>query len=247
MQPFKPVIGRWAFKPGLASTLTSLFFIPIFIYLGFWQLGRMHFKNELQEQHESQMQATPLDMSMVNDISLLRFRSLQVTGHFLNDYPILLDNQIYQGRAGYRIIMPFQIQTPSIDPYPLLLVDRGWVPMDINRSKLPDIEPIFGEITLTGVLNNPPKPLTLSAPTEVKNIQFPLLIQAVHFHTISEQLKQTIYPILLILPTQSPYAYQSLPITFGMPATRHLGYAVQWFAMALAVFVYYCVLNIKKK
>src|SRR5439155_19167364 len=109
---------------------------------------------------------------------------------------------------------PFEIKNSSLHLYPLLLIDRGWVPTGSNRSKIPYIKPITGEITLIGILNTPPKSFTLSAQSDTK-IQFPLLIQAIDFEMISTHLKHTIFPMLLQLQVeQSPYTYHPLPITF---------------------------------
>lgn len=241
-------IGPWTFKPGLYSTLVTVLLIPLFISLGYWQLGRMELKKELQQNLYNQHQAPSLQISMLNNSSAQRFKSLEVTGHLINEQLILLDNQHFKGQVGYRVIMPFKIQNSQGSQYPLLLIDRGWIPMGANRNELPTIQPIHGEITLKGIINDPPKPLVLENHDLLKKTDFPLVVQSIDFQTLAIQLKQPIFSFLLQLQDQhSKYAYQVLPITFGISPTRHLGYAIQWFSMALALFLYYCFINIKRR
>jgi cytochrome oxidase assembly protein ShyY1 len=240
-------IGPWTFRPGLYSTLVTALLVPLFIFLGYWQLGRMELKKELQQNLYNQQQAFPLQISTLNHSTTQRFKSLEVSGHFINEQPILLDNQHYKGQIGYRVIMPFKVQNPTGNFYPLLLIDRGWVPMGPNRNELPHIQAIHGEIMLRGIINDPPKPFVLENPDSQKNNTFPLVVQTLDFNTLGIQLKQSVFPFLLQLQNQqSAYAYQILPISFGMMPTRHLGYAIQWFVMALALLLYYFFINIKR-
>jgi surfeit locus 1 family protein len=234
-------------RPGLYSTLVAVVLVPLFISLGYWQLGRMEFKKELEQNLYKQQQAPPLQISMLNNQATQRFNPLEVSGHFINEQAIFLDNQHYKGQVGYRIIMPFKVQNSQASEYPLLLIDRGWIPMGSNRNELPTIQAIYGKTTLRGIINDPPKPLVLEKHDWQKNTVFPLVVQSIDFQTLSMQLKQPIFPFLLQLQDQnSAYAYQILAITFGMTPTRHLGYAIQWFVMAFALLVYYCFINIKR-
>src|SRR5476649_1715651 len=104
-------LGRWTFTPGWISSLTTLLLIPLFVYLGFWQIDRYHEKLNNQQALVSRMNA-PLIHRISPDVTqldpLLRYRQLQVTGHFLNEHQIYLDNQTLKGQVGYRVITPFQ-------------------------------------------------------------------------------------------------------------------------------------------
>ncbi len=241
-------ISLWTFKPGLYSTLITVLLVPLFISLGYWQLGRMEFKKELEQKLYRQEQAPSLQFSMLDHSKAQRFKLLEVSGHLINEQSILLDNQHYKGQVGYRILTPFKIQNAQGSQYALLLIDRGWIPMGTNRNVLPNIQSVHGEITLKGIINDPPKPLVLENHNLAKKIDFPLVVQSIDFETLSLQLKQSIFPFLLQLQDpNSPYAYQILPISFGMSPTRHLGYAIQWFAMAWALLIYYCFINIKRR
>jgi surfeit locus 1 family protein len=240
-------INSWSFRPGLYSTLITALLVPLFVSLGYWQLGRMELKKQLEQTLHSQQQESPLQLFAIDNSIAQRFKTVKVTGHFMNEHLILLDNQLYKGQIGYRVIMPFRVQSSQEHHYPLLLIDRGWIAVGPNRNELPIIHPINGEITLSGIINDPPKPLTLKNQVDQKN-RFPLVVQTIDFQTLGLQLQHTVFPFLLQLQDKhSACAYQILPITFGIPPTRHLGYAIQWFVMAFALLVYYFFINIKRR
>lgn len=219
--------------------------IPLFIALSIWQFGRMEFKNQVQKKQVQQAQTSPLSIGQIQNTPTLRFSPLKVSGHFINQYPILLDNQLYKGQAGYRVIMPFQVHNNGTQEHPWILIDRGWIP-SINRNKLPDIKPVTQAITLTGIINDPPKPLRLKESME-HSMVFPKLVQYIAFNSLQQELHHKIFPFLLQLQNEeAPYAYQIIPITAGLPASKHLAYALQWLMMALAVLIYYLAINTKK-
>lgn len=246
MQFFKISIFSWELKPGLTSTLVTAVLIPIFCALGHWQLQRMHFKNALQAQYVARLQSKPLK-TFQQDSPNVRFTFMEITGHFLNDYTLLLDNQMYKGQAGYRVMTLFQVADSSKRDLPLILVDRGWIPITSNRNKLPDITHIREQVTLKGIINEPPKALKLNSITEPNGSPFPKIVQHIDFDKITEQLQHPVSAFVFQLHTeQPPYSYQILPISFGVSPNRHLGYAIQWYIMACVVLLYYLVINTKK-
>jgi len=237
--------GPWLFSPGLASTLVTVLLFPLFVYLGFWQLGRMAEKIQLQTELENRITSPPLKIEDIKSENNIRFHRLQVKGEFLNTDQILLDNQIFQGQAGYHIITPLYPEN-SEDIAKILLIDRGWVPIEEDRSNIPSIKPIQGTVTITGIINQPPQPLVLEETPLAKHPIFPLLLQTIDFKKLETVLDHSIFPFLVQLQAESPYAYTTPPITFGVPANRHLGYAVQWFTMAIISLLYYFGINTRR-
>jgi surfeit locus 1 family protein len=219
-------------------SLTTLLLIPIFVYLGFWQLDRYHEKIASQPMLENQQDLKILEIQEITTRIPYRYRQLTVTGHFLNTHPIYLDNQILKGQIGYRIMTPFK----PIGQANTLLIDRGWIPAGNNRDELPSIKPVFGKQTLIGIINLPSNSLQLPKLSH-KNIDKPFRVQRIDFADLSFLLSQPLYPFILQLHPNDPRGFNIQPITFNTPATRHLAYAIQWVTMALAVLVYYIVIN----
>ena len=164
---------------------------------------------------------------------------MQVTGQFINTHPILLDNQVLNGQVGYRVITPF---LPSLSSR-MILVDRGWIPIPNTRTLLPSFTPILGTVTLCGIINNPVSPgLQLKKIQPAPNI-WPLRVQSVDFEELSVMLATNLYPFMLQLKPGDIYGFNIPAQSFTISATRHLGYAIQWFTLAFASLIYYLVTN----
>ena len=241
-------LSRWIFTPGWASSLTTLLLIPLFVSLGLWQMDRYHEKLNSQQELASR-----INSAVIHHISdatqldpLLRYRQLQVTGHFLNEHQIYLDNQIQNGQVGYRVITPFK----PIGQSKILLVDRGWISLGKSRDELPIIKPVLLEKTLIGTINLPANGLQLlnlfskTPEKKMNQISWPLRTQRIEFLNLESLLSQNLYPFILQLNPQDSVGFNIQPITFNPPPSRHLGYAIQWFAIAIAVLIYYFMINL---
>lgn len=245
-------LGRWTFTPGWVSSLATVLLIPLLVYLGFWQLDRYHEKLNNQQALVSRMNF-PVIHHISPDVTRLdpplRYRQLQITGHFLNEHQIYLDNQIVQGQVGYRVITPFQ----PIGQSKMLLVDRGWIPLGKSRNELPTIKPELSEQTLVGTINLPVNGLQLNqlfnkTPEKTMDqISWPRRVQGIAFENLESLLLQKLYPFILQLNPEDPMGFNIQPITFNPPPSRHLGYAIQWLIMAAALLSYYLVINLHRR
>src|SRR4029079_9958037 len=64
---------------------------------------------------------------------------------------------------------------------------------------------------------------------------------------ISSPEPVAIFPMLLLVTEKNPLLFETTKPQFGLSPLRHLGYAFQWFTMAIAVIIYYTVINIRRK
>jgi len=116
--------------------------------------------------------------------------------------------------------------------------------MGENRNKLPTLEPILGEVTLTGMINQIPSGLALKPePLHPLPPSWPLRIQRVDFAVLSKLLTHPIYPFILQLNPGDPYRFSAIPNSANISPTRHWAYAIQWYTMAFALIVYYLAIN----
>lgn len=246
----KPIlqIGQWSFSPGILSSLSTLLLLLLFVQLGFWQLSRSNEKLMKQKELENRIKQPGLTLTSNLQTKLIdpkkfkdfRYQQLEVKGQFLQQNHILLDNQIFKGQAGYRVITPLLLHANS----QLILVDRGWIPLLNGRQTLPNLNTVKGTLILKGRLNQIPHGIQLKKiPLSPLSLQWPLIIQQLDFKALSNLLGFEIYPFVLQLETNDPHSFNVLPFSFGLSATRHLGYAIQWFTMAIASLIYYVVIN----
>lgn len=219
--------------------LLSLVFFCLFIGLGGWQLKRYQNKKILFQAFAERAKQSPLKASDLIKKNQLQFYRLQIEGTFDNEHSFLLDNKTFHGQVGYEIYTPLLIKDLSYG----ILVDRGFVAMNQDRSKIPHIPPIKDSVNLNGILNKPPNYLALGNLYE--HLQWPLRIEFVNLEKLSALLGYPLAPYILFLERQDSgiRTYQTEWQISNIPPERHLGYAVQWFALALTLLILFVALN----
>jgi len=228
----------------------ALVALAVFCALGTWQLARMRLKQAMLDEVAAvleQRAAVPLDLGLDRDIGYDWTRG---SGMFADAPAVLLDNQTREGRAGvrvYRAFIPDQDTDAPSDEIAPVLVDLGWLPLE-DRRLMPDIPRPEGPQWLEGLLAPPPSTGLAQAPAVMQangtlltvSLRTPGLAQMLHQPRLAERV--------LRLDPELPLGYARdldiLPNT--MPPERHLGYAVQWYALALAVLVTALILTFRK-
>lgn len=236
-------IGKKTFKPSLIPTIVTLLILPILLSLGFWQLDRAEEKRELIAVFQQQNDLGPLLVK--GDIKFdkkLNYRIAEVEGSYNLSRQIFIDNKIYQGKTGVYVMTPFKLKNSEYS----ILVNRGWVPMVIDRSALPKIKTPTKILKLSGkikTLGN--KPFMVGDKFQ-SNKGWPALMQWINFTAIEKKsgLKLLPYIFLLNEKEQSGYVRDWKPVV--MQPEKSTSYAVQWFALALALIIIYIVVNLKE-
>jgi len=210
--------------------LFTLGLFVLLVKLGFWQLARADEKQQLAQQMEqrAQQELTMADLKLKPAEDLVGYR-LKAQGHFLAPV-LLLDNQVFQGQVGYLV---YRILDTGLEKK--LLVEQGFVAAPTTRDQLPAVPEPQGEMLLAGRLyqrhSNPLSPglePEIGAMTRIQNLE---LTELERFLALPLQK-------VVLQPDQLPGAelprhWQPLPMT----ASKHLGYAVQWFALATALLL----------
>lgn len=214
----------------------------VFSLLGHWQLQRMHAKQALLD---AQVQAgtrpaVALDRALASPGDVARVSD---HGRFLPGL-VLLDNQIRHGRAGVKLYRPFRS-----DGGALLLVDLGWRPLPADRT-LPDVVAPPSPVAVRGLLAPAPAPGLALGPEVTAVGPQRWLASRLQPATLAPLLGLPALPERVLrldpaLPFGDERDLDLLPNT--LPPQRHLGYAVQWFALALTVLVVALVLEWKRR
>lgn len=218
--------------------------MALFCTLGAWQFGRMQAKRAMLEQVEGVLQArAPRPLALAADLARARdYDWAAGTGTFADQPAVLLDNQQRDGRAGvraYRLFLPARGRP--------LLVELGWLPLPADRQ-LPDVPRPPGQRRIEGLLLPPPSG-GLASRALVPQASGVLLGTAIDRDRLAEAFRlPAVAPRVLRLDPRQPLGYARdldvLPNT--LPPDRHLGYAVQWFGLALAVLVTGLLLTFRK-
>lgn len=209
----------------------SLFFLPVLVSLGFWQLQRADEKSTIQQLLEEQQARPPvsLDLQNLTDSDEWLYRFVWVEGQPDRDHPWLLENQIHQGRLGYHLLLPLILETGEV-----LLVNCGWLAANQDRTHLPDLPSIPERARLSGRLVKPShNPLLREQPAAV----WPRVILQVDTQAASRALDRPVLPWVLQLNADSPMALEVEWRPLNMTADKHRAYAVQWFLLTLALVI----------
>jgi len=235
-------IGSLEFSPGRWPTLFTLMFLGLLLWLGFWQLDRASQKRALLAGYAQGREGTVIQLEAnLRSFDGLHYQRAKVTGQYDAARQFLRDNRTYNGKAGYHVLTPFMLR----DSGTAVLVNRGWIPIREDRSHLPD--PVVGSDrrSLTGLIKRPSgKEFMLG--NEESRQGWPYRIQRVQTEQLARELGYPLLPVILLLDDNQSdgFVRDWHPLTFG--PERNVGYAVQWFGLALALLVIYVVVNTRK-
>lgn len=228
----------------LIGWVAAVLVILAFCQLGLWQLQRMHEKQALLDQ---QLPARAQTLSLARaQAAPPQLRWVEDHGRFLPG-TLLLDNQTRQGRAGIKVYQPFRSDGGAV-----VLVDLGWLPMPGDRT-LPGIVPRDGDAHVAGLLAPPPASGLVLGPAFTATPQ-PGVWLANRMppddvaSTLALRVGSLKGPVLRLDPAlPGGYARDLELLPNTLPPSRHLGYAVQWFGLALTVLIVALVLEWRRR
>jgi surfeit locus 1 family protein len=209
-----------------------------------WQLHRAEEKQALLTQFESG-QTTTEALSPDNIDRLPRYQRVELRGHYDGEHQILLDNMpSQQGQAGYRVLTPLALEQGG-----WLLVDRGWLPLGATRSQLPDAKVGDGERAIVGLLDELPQPGVRLGDNPVADpaAAWPRVLSFPRYEEVLHALNRPLQRRIVLLDAAQPDGYERVwQAHFGFGPERHIGYAAQWFFLAVAVVVIYLMMSFKR-
>ena len=235
--------GNWRFRPGRAPTLAVIVLCPLLASLGFWQLDRAAQKRQLAEGFASGSEAVSLAGASIGEdmAKLPRYQRVVTSGSY-EGRQFLLDNMTHDGMAGYQVLTPFRVEGSDVR----VLVNRGWIPKAFGTSLLPDVR--IGEESrrIRGRITRLPRP-GLELTTDTRPLpEWPRVVQFPVMAELAEALGEPLAPRMLLLDAgeSDGFVREWSPLEFG--PERHVGYAMQWFAMSATVLIIYVALNLKR-
>lgn len=258
---------RW-----IAGHLLVLAVVLAFVRLGFWQLDRhgQHVERNARVAERLAEPARPLpelitairesddrlplivssgasasDLEVQAATDVLAHRRVIVSGQWDTDNELLLRSQAYRGQPGWHVLTPLILADP---PGAALIVDRGWVPQNLDEPPIAGATPPEGPVRLEGILlseRDPPEG-TLSGLAARNPTEGPLdRTFIVDVERLAPQMPYALVAAYLVPTGQDPPQTGDLPVPPEEPGTEsatHLAYAVQWFVFASIAVVGYALL-----
>ena len=201
--------------------------MPITISLGLWQIQKRR-KNIIIANYDDLLVSPAIQLE--RDKNYKNWQPIKASGNF-KDLVIYQDNAILNGKAGFKIYHLFEISDGS-----LIFVHRGFVPRNMIKNDLPVINVPKNKKELMGTV------LKKENNSFVKNIEESdaRIIQEFDPSYISNKfnLETNIYlQFLLNLSVRHEDKFDLIEKPVNMSASKHMGYAIQWFGLCAALII----------
>ena len=207
--------------------------IALTFSLGRWQLSRADQKIALQAALQARENLPPVPAAQVagatapEQVAPLLHREATLTGEWLPDQTVFLDNRPMAGRAGFYVLTPLRLAGSSA----VVLVLRGWAPRNFQqRDALPPVATPQGPVSATGRLaDRVPAAFSLGRDAGGR-IRQNLALDAFR--------AETGLPLAHVVLQQTGPAADGLLRDWPPPATgvdKHYGYAFQWFGLCALI------------
>jgi surfeit locus 1 family protein len=221
-------------------TLGMVLGVTLTVRLGFWQLSRAAEKEQRQAAIVAQMQAPVLNtralVAAPANFGLMHQRVI-LDGQWLPEHTVYLDNRAMNGRAGFWVVTPLQLNANT-----RVLVQRGWVPRhQQDRTLLPEIQTPTGVVQVQGRIAPPPSPLlTLNVDPAFGHAESKIahIRQNLDLDAYAAEVGGVFAATVLQTDLSSEGLLRDWSvITAGVE--KNLAYAFQWFALsALQLMLY---------
>ena len=221
----------------------GLIVIGVTISLGFWQLGRAHEKEALNQQMDQREKAHPLRIGQAGiNLGEDVWRRAEATGEFAPQWTVYLQNRQQNEVTGFWVLTPLKLA----GSHRYVMVLRGWIPRNFQAMDL--IAPYQtpqGLTTIDGLIAPPPSEwFSFFAEPMNKAIRQNVNLQKyADFHRIE------LLPYVL---RQTGELHDGLGRQWPAANTgvgTNYGYAAQWFGMSAtgAVMLLYFVFRRLRK
>lgn len=221
----------------------ALVAIVVFVAMGFWQLRRLADRQDFNALLTERATAVAVELDSAldgfgPDPDNLELRAVRVTGEYRQSEEIILLSRSFNGLSGHHVLTPLYLTDGTA-----VIIDRGWVGIDLDEPGLAQFAPPSGRVTVEGVLRK----------TETRGSFGPIdpadgvltRVARVDLGRIGQQIEGELLGVYVQLLDQQPEQTGGLPAIAELPEPSegpHRGYAVQWFLFAAVTAVGYPIL-----
>ncbi|MCS6947371.1 MAG: SURF1 family protein [Steroidobacteraceae bacterium] len=227
-------------------TIAAAAALLLFAGLGRWQWQRGVDKEALWEQF-ARGDAPALTAAPAELPRLPRYARVRLYGRYDGSRQFLLENRSYQGRPGYEVLTVLQLGDGSG-----MLVNRGWLPFDGRRDRLPDVALPASiadvEQRVSGRLERLPSPgLERGRAAPPLAGPWPRVTSFPKIEDLQRAYGARLYDGMLLLDPAEPAGFLRDWRPPGLEPARHFSYAIQWWGLGVAVIVLYVGLNLRRR
>lgn len=225
-------------RPRWLPPIATIVGIALTAAAGYWQLGRAHEKESLQQAYDRGTSHAPIRLTaMPASAGDVRMSLVEVEGEFVPNGVVLLDNKTRRGVAGYEVIMPLRIGGSPMH----VLVNRGWIAAGPERARLPDFSTPRSAVKVTGMAVVPGRFLELSKVEDNGQVWQNL--------TVDRYAARTGLVIQPFVVQQHNEVDDGLLRSWERPdfgVAKHYAYALQWFSFCGLIAFIYAFFHVKR-
>jgi len=231
-------VGRHAFAPRLVPTIAMILFVALTLSLSRWQAHRAAGKRELQARMEARLAEPPLSLTgAVADAAPLLFRRVHVTGEWVGEGQVFVDNRVDAGRAGFHVVAPLRIRGTR----EVVLVVRGWIERTAAYPAAPAVPVPAGTVEVTGIATLPPQRyIELSGETITGNVW-----QNLSISRYAQAQRMSVLPVIVLDDHPAP-GLAAVTETPDAGVAKHVEYEYTWLLLALTALVLWVALNVRR-
>ena len=194
--------------------------VAILASLGFWQMQRLAWKEAVLAQIEARIGDAPVALPAAPDPDMDRYLPVDVTGRTTGEALYALVSTKERG-AGYRIISAFETGDGR-----RILIDEGYVPVEGVETRT---APPAVAMEVTGNLHWPEEVDRFTpAPDLDDGLVFARDVPVLAGALGTDPVLIVVRSVAGATPRATP-----MPVTTAAIPNNHLGYAVQWFGLAI--------------
>ena len=218
---------KWLVGIVLAASATV-----VFVLLGFWQLARHEEREAFNHALSTRLHEPPVSLEAVAaDPDAHAYRRVAVRGVYEHDREVLLAGRSLEGRAGHHVLTPLRTAQGTV------VVNRGWVPLELTDPPLAEAAPPPGELQVEGVVFPGERAARAGAAREGGRLRY---VSAVDLAVLGEWVGGSLLPVYVLAQHQDPPSGRELPVAAPLPEVEdgpHFSYAIQWFVFAGVVAI----------
>lgn len=224
-------------RRGWIVLLAALLTAGLTARLGFWQLDRAAQKTSLQAARDQQGRLPPLTAAeLAKDpqaASAQWQRRVSVSGSWMPEATVYLDNRPMAGRVGFFVVTPLQLDDGRV-----VAVQRGWLPRHAaERTRIAPYRTDSGRVQLQGHIAP-----SASRLYELGTAASGPIRQNLDLADYAREARRPLLPLVIVQDDAGAATDDGLVRQWPQPASdvhKHYGYAFQWFGLSSLVIVLY--------